>query len=150
MKQLFKISNSILTVVVFIAAVTFSACDSPAEKVDDAKENVTQAKENLSQAQHDYQTEVANFKNETNQKIIDNDKMIADIKIKIANVKMDTRATCEKQIVSLEQKNVDIKKRLDEYKEDDLEKWQSFKTEFNHDIDELGMALHDFTVDNKK
>jgi hypothetical protein len=41
MKQLFKISNSILTVVVFIAAVTFSACDSPAEKVDDAKENVT-------------------------------------------------------------------------------------------------------------
>jgi hypothetical protein len=28
--------------------------------------------------------------------------------------------------------------------------WESFKREFNHDMDELGQALKDLTVDNKK
>jgi len=28
--------------------------------------------------------------------------------------------------------------------------WESFKREFNHDMDEIGQALKDLTVDNKK
>jgi len=29
------------------------------------------------------------------------------------------------------------------------EEWETFKREFNHDMDELGKALKDLTVDNK-
>jgi len=39
---------------------------------------------------------------------------------------------------------------LDSYKNDADSDWQSFKREFNHDMDELGHSLKDFTVDNKK
>jgi hypothetical protein len=28
--------------------------------------------------------------------------------------------------------------------------WESFKREFNHDVDELGQALKDLTVDNEQ
>jgi hypothetical protein len=28
--------------------------------------------------------------------------------------------------------------------------WESFKREFNHDMDEIGKSLEDLTVDNKR
>ena len=40
--------------------------------------------------------------------------------------------------------------KLDNYKVDASENWESFKREFNHDMSELGDALKDITVDNKK
>jgi hypothetical protein len=39
---------------------------------------------------------------------------------------------------------------MDTYKNDANSNWQSFKREFKHDTDELGQALKDFTVNNKK
>ena len=43
-----------------------------------------------------------------------------------------------------------MKKRLEDYKADSKDKWESFKTEFNHDMDELGSAFKDLTVKNTK
>jgi len=42
-----------------------------------------------------------------------------------------------------------MKKRIYESKEDNKEKWQLFKTDFNQDMDKLGKSLKDFTVNNK-
>ena len=39
---------------------------------------------------------------------------------------------------------------MEDYKADSKENWESFKTEFNHDMDELGNAFRDLTIDNKK
>lgn len=64
--------------------------------------------------------------------------------------KKDLKASYEKQIAVLEEKNSEMKIRMSEYKEDGGEKWQSFKIEFNHDMDELGKSLKDFTVDNER
>jgi hypothetical protein len=36
------------------------------------------------------------------------------------------------------------------YKNDADSDWQSFKREFNHDMDELGNAFNNLTVNNKK
>jgi hypothetical protein len=37
---------------------------------------------------------------------------------------------------------------MEEYKYEDETKWDNFKREWNHDMDELGTALKDFTVRN--
>jgi len=50
----------------------------------------------------------------------------------------------------LRKKNKRLKEKLDSYKNDADSDWHSFKREFNHDMDELGHSLKDFTVDNKK
>lgn len=143
-------TNSILTVVMMMSAAVFSSCDSPSKKAESLKENVTQAKEDLAQAQENYKIEVANLKKEANQKISDNDNIIANFKTQMATAKKDLKASYEKQIAALEQKNSEMKKRMDEYKDDSKDNWASFKSEFNHDMDELGKSLKDFTVNNKK
>ena len=50
----------------------------------------------------------------------------------------------------MEQKNTDLKRRLDDYKQDGKENWEKFKIEFNRDMDELGKAFKDLTVKNVK
>ncbi len=151
MKTFKKTTNSIIAFSVMITATIFTSCNSPAEKVETAKDNVTEAEHDLTKAQDDYAIEVANFRKESDEKITANEKLISDIKESIAKDKKSVKAAYKEQIAVLEQKNSDMKKRLSEYKEEEgNEKWQSFKREFNRDMDELGNSLKDFTVDNKK
>jgi hypothetical protein len=39
---------------------------------------------------------------------------------------------------------------MEDYKVDTKEQWESFKTEFSHDMDEMGKAFKDLTVKNVK
>jgi len=39
---------------------------------------------------------------------------------------------------------------MDDYKQDGKENWEKFKAEFNHDMDELGKAFKDLTINNIK
>jgi hypothetical protein len=42
------------------------------------------------------------------------------------------------------------KKIIVNYKDQGVNKWESFKKEFNHDIDELGLSLKNLFKDNVK
>lgn len=53
-----------------------------------------------------------------------------------------------KKITVLEQKNSDLKKKLDDYKVEDKEQWEKFKVEFSKDMNDLGTAFGNFL--NKK
>jgi outer membrane murein-binding lipoprotein Lpp len=150
MTQLLKNPNSLLAAVIVITATLFLGCNSPQEKVDEVQENAEEQQQNLDQAQVDLETETANFKMESNEKITANEKVIADFKTGLKSVKDDAKATYEKQVAVLEQKNAALKKRIEEQEDEGMEKWQSFKIEFNHDMDELGKSLKDFTINNKK
>ena len=39
---------------------------------------------------------------------------------------------------------------MDDYKVEGKDKWEKFKTEFSHDMDELGKGFKDLTVKNIK
>lgn len=41
-----------------------------------------------------------------------------------------------------------MQKKMADYKADGKDSWAKFKEEFNHDMDELGKALKDFTIKN--
>ncbi len=43
-----------------------------------------------------------------------------------------------------------MKKKMENYKEEGKDKWEIFKAEFSHDMDELGKAFKDLTVKNVK
>jgi predicted RNase H-like nuclease (RuvC/YqgF family) len=59
-----------------------------------------------------------------------------------------TKAKYNKAVAELEQKNRDLKKKLEEYKDEGESKWQEFKTNFSHDIDGLGKTMKDLFKDN--
>jgi len=144
-------------VAIFSIATTFISC-KPSAKEEAAQENlqiaeddVQDAKEDLAEAKRQANAEEwQSFKNDMNTVIEKNDAKIAELKQNIKNSKKEANVEYEKKIDALKEKNEDLKVKMQTYKNDADSDWQSFKREFNHDTDELGKALKDLTVDNKK
>ena len=139
-----------LTAILFATSLVVTSCNSPAEKVEDAKEKVMDANEDLTKANEAYLADVESYRTETSEKINSNSQSIIEFNNRIDGEKNEAKADYKKRIAELETKNSDMKKRMEDYKADSKENWESFKAEFNHDMDALGNALKDLTVNNKK
>jgi len=140
-----------------IAGTILTGCQSSASKVEnaenklrDANNEAAEAELNLNETVQDSISDYEKFKKESDAKILANEKSIAKFKARIAVEKMENKAEYEESLLKLEQKNSDMKKKLDDYKDDGQNKWTSFKHEFNHDMDELGKAFNGLTVKNVK
>jgi pyruvate/2-oxoglutarate dehydrogenase complex dihydrolipoamide acyltransferase (E2) component len=152
-KSIFTLA--VVTSLILVAILI--GCQSSAQKEKAAQDKVQEAKQDLEAAQNAANTEAKKvataeewkvFKSETEEKIKNNDKSIAELKIKIKKPGKTFDALREKKIDELEQQNKNLKARLEAYEKSQRD-WESFKLEFNHDMDELGKALKDLTVDNK-
>jgi hypothetical protein len=144
-KSIIKISGSL-----FIAAIIVSSCNSPAKKVEKAQDNLNEAKEEYTQAYKDSVADYQSFRTTSEERIASNEKVIAAFKAKIASDNRKLKFNDQKMIDEFEQKNIDMRKKMEAYKESTKDQWIEFKKEFNHDMDELGKALHDLTVKNTK
>jgi len=83
------------------------------------------------------------------EKINSYEKSIVEFKARIAHETKEDITKYEKKLAELEQKANDMKKKLVEYKEGGKTQWDSFKLKFNHDLEELGKTLKNFTVKSK-
>lgn len=90
------------------------------------------------------------FKVRTDSTIIRNEMRIAELKNKMTETGKSIDSTYQIKIDLLQEKNEEMKIKLDDYSNDATQNWDSFKTEFNHDMDELKVALKNFAVKNKK
>ncbi|NOU48294.1 MAG: hypothetical protein HOO86_14715 [Bacteroidales bacterium] len=145
----------IITLLTVMSGVLFSNCQSSANKVEraedkvhDAKVAVVEAQIDLNVARQDSITEYQKFKDETDAQISAYDKSIAEFRTRLATERKENRARYEKMVLDLEQRNRDLKKKLAEYQDDGKTDWEKFKTEFNHDMDELGKSFKDFNTNN--
>lgn len=147
-----------LALTMLIGGTIFTACQSSAQKQENADAKLQDAKEELKDVKQDANVEAqkeataeewTTFRNESQEKIWANEKQIAELKVKMNKPGKLLDAAYAKRIDSLEEKNKDLKRRMDAYEKSHSD-WESFKREFNYDMDELGKALKDLTVDNKK
>jgi hypothetical protein len=138
----------ILSSAILMNGAVFTSCSNPAQKVENEKENLEDANKALEKANLEYDADLATFKKENAERILANDKSIAEFKARIAIQKKDAKAEYSERINELEKKNSDFKKKLDEYQETSKDKWVAFKAEFSRDMDELGNALKDLTIKN--
>jgi hypothetical protein len=99
MNKLIKLSIT----AVGITAITFAACNSPKEKVENAQEDVTNAKVELDIAEKAYLEDVEKYRIMTNERIAANEKLLADIKASIKDSK--TKNDYEAKINEVEMKN---------------------------------------------
>jgi len=144
--------KSILTLAVcsFITVGILISCNNSAQKADKAQQNVIKANKDLDQANKEYLADIGNYRIETAKRIAANDQIIYEFRTKLEHEKKIAKADYNKKIAELEQKNRDMKRKMDDYKSDGKENWEKFKAEFNHDMDELGKAFKDLTVKNVK
>jgi hypothetical protein len=138
------------------ASALFTGCETPEKKVENAQDKVQDAKRDLKEVQKDAEAQkMADsdafrvFKTESEVKIRDNEIFIDDLRTKMTKSGRKLDAMYEKTIADLEQKNRDMRARIDSYGKNQGD-WESFKREYNRDMDELGVALKNLTVDNKK
>ena len=141
---------------IIMAGICITSCNSPAKK--DANENVQEDHRNLSESEtkfHVHKIATAEewvvFKKEQELKIKENELRIAELREKIAKPETGQKidSTFQEKIVRLEQKNEILKAMIKSYESNQTD-WESFKREFNHDMEELGKAFKDFTIDNTK
>ena len=142
--------KSILAMAAFtcIAGAIVTSCNTSADRVENAQENVIQANKDLDQANQEYLADIENYRVETASTIAANEQAIADFNAGLEHERKAVRAEHKKRIAELEQKNREMKMKMDNYKEEGKENWEKFKTEFSHDMDELGKAFKNLTVKN--
>jgi transketolase len=91
------------------------------------------------------------YRTEQEQKIHENEKVIAELKTKKSQVKKEKLTNYENKINELEKKNNELRKKIIvNYKDQGVSKWESFKKEFNHDMEELKASLKNLFKDNVK
>ena len=146
----------ILAITTFLVGSLVAGCQSSTKKEDAAHESVKEAQEDLTKARTELTKQKAasavewqDFKNKTNETIYANETRIAHSKLNMKSTGKSADIIYKKNIEALEQKNKDLKNRMNAYKNDTNSDWNSFKREFNHDMEELGIALKDLTIINK-
>ena len=77
-----------------------------------------------------------------------NEKRIDAFKEKMEEAGLKVKAKFSEEVLVLEQKNRDLKKRLEEYKDQGQSKWEEFKTNFKHDMDRIGKTMKDLFKDH--
>ncbi|MFY7964698.1 MAG: hypothetical protein ACOVO1_07360 [Chitinophagaceae bacterium] len=141
-----------------ITATSLISCTSSEQKVENAENKVTDAKENLKEVKKDSgiaaqkiatENEWKIFKNDAETTVKNNEIRIAGLKDKMKNAGAAAIAAYSKKIDDMEMQNHNLKLKIENYEKHNSD-WESFKTEFNHDVNELGQALKDFTINNKK
>jgi hypothetical protein len=134
----------------FITGAMITSCNTPSQKVENAQNNVAQANEELALANKEYLEDLANYRLETASAFAANEESITEFKARMAKDKRAARADYKQKMAELEQKNKEMKMKLENYNEEGKEKWIIFKAEFKHDMAELGKAFKDIGVNNVK
>jgi len=154
-------NKKIITLAVTItlmAGTIFTSCQSSVQKQEAARDKVQDAKKDLNAAQKDANDaaqvvataeEWEAFRNDSELKIKANEVRITELNVKMKKPGEILDAVYEKKITNLEQENKVMRGRLTAY-ENNKSNWESFKREFNHDMDAIGQSLKDLTVDNKR
>ncbi len=150
-----KIIYTLTIAAVLTAGISFSGCQtrpqtseeiSAQAKIDSAKQDLLAAQETATAEEWDA------FKKESEVKIRINELSIADLKDRMYESGKKDDVLYSENINKLEKQNEALKARIKNHDnaENRKVKWETFKSEFNHDMDELGKALKDLTVKNTK
>jgi outer membrane murein-binding lipoprotein Lpp len=143
--------------IAIIAGGIFTGCMSQAQKEEAARVKVENAKSDLKDAKIEansiaLKTATAEewkiFKSESEVKIKDNDVRIAELKVQLNKPGRLLDPLYVKRIETLEAQNKSMQTRIIIYEKNQSD-WETFKREFNHDMDALGKALKDVFTDNK-
>lgn len=124
----------------------FTSCNSAAQK----EENTTTESQDANAEEQVVATaeEWQAFKTDAEAKIKNNEIRIEELTVQMNKPGQVFDDLYKNRIEELEQQNRELQNRIDAYDKSHTD-WEKFKREFNHDMDELGEALKNITVNNK-
>jgi phosphoenolpyruvate-protein kinase (PTS system EI component) len=140
----------ILAMAGLLSGTLYTACNNSEKRVEEAAEDVADAQKKLDDAEAKFAEEWENFKMENEKRIQENETEISNYR-EMEKADPTWSNKYRVRIDELETRNNALRDKIRNYEaEKRRDKWESFKEEFKHDMDELGTALKDFARDNKK
>ncbi|UJP64718.1 hypothetical protein [Mongoliitalea daihaiensis] len=139
-----------------VIVLLLASCSQSSEKSEQEKERLRLAKINAEVAllikERDFILEFENFKNETQLKVEKNNQFISELKSKIIEEKKSSSSDFAAEIRLFENRNKDLKKRVEAFDNSRRSDWLKFKAEVNQDFEDLGNAISDFikTPENER
>lgn len=145
------IFNGLLAIIV---SLSISSCNnSPKAKeadLNNAKQDVENAKEDLDEATIDSVYAFNKYKSSIQIKLVENEKIITDLKANIKDKDRKTQTLYYQQLVNLQIKNTELKLKIENYKQGPTQKWELFKVDFNNELDNLGKSISNTANNNMK
>jgi hypothetical protein len=151
-----KKSILVLALVSILAGNVILSCKSNSEKESEAIDKVQDAKENLDDVTEDINEDAISkandvewqtYKSEAVATITANENRIAELKKAINKPGSTFDKSYIKSIANLEDKNSSLKVKITNYENNQTD-WDSFKREFNADMNELGQAIQKINIKN--
>lgn len=130
----------IISVILLITGSVFTGCNDNREN---ARDNVEQANQDMIDAQVQFEKDWQQLKSDAESRINANQQQINDFKTAMKSTSTKFKAKYENEVLTLEQKNIQLKKNLNDFKYERKENWEVFKTTFNNDMDVVSNALND-------
>ncbi|MBC7641301.1 MAG: hypothetical protein H7174_03010 [Flavobacterium sp.] len=134
--------NKSILILAIVAFTTFTSCRSAAQKETAAKNNFVDAKQDLQDTKIDNANQWIKFRAESQAKIADNEKRIAELKVRMNEPGKTFDGLYRTRIEKLESKNAELKSRLRNY-DGNQTQWKTFKSDFNRDMNEIGNNIKD-------
>lgn len=143
-----------MTICLFLAlagGLAVSCSDAKRDEIDNRMENISRDVDTANrEARESFTRERDEFSIKVDRMMEKNRQDIAELKEKAKTKKENARKDYDEAIDKLERKNDELKAKLTNYKYESKDKWESFKEEFSHDMDELGASISDLFKDNVK
>lgn len=131
-------------------AFLLMSCQTPADKVDNAKVDVATANQDLKDAKRevraDWQEDWLAFKRTNDTAIAENERRFIELRAKTKDIDARDRATYAGRIDACERRNNEIRDRVNSYKDDGDAGWQEFKKSVGRDMDDLKIACRDIPI----
>lgn len=152
-----KIILTLAIATTFMAGTIFTSCQSSDHGDGDDHDMMNETQQDMNAMHNDDNSDMPimasadewkTFKLESELKINNNEIRVNELTEKMNKPGTTLDPLYAKKIANLKQKNKDLKMKLEAY-ETNQSDWETFKREFNHDMDELGKAFKDLTVNNK-
>ena len=140
-------NKRILIVAVTLSMMSFSFTANCQEnkKAKEAREEIKEAKKDLKIAEKDSIEDFKKFKEDALNQISENQIKIMDLKID-KSIRTDAlKAEYDKKIEALENKNKDLKDRMDGCSYSDVSTWEVFKISFKNELKELQLNIKNAT-----
>lgn len=138
--------KTILTVgILMFATIGFlSSCKNNETKTEEAHENAANDQKELAESEQDYVSDYEAFKIKINERIAANEAKIITLKEKASSENKELKAKYNKSILKLEEKNAELKVRINSYSETTKEAWELFKNDINKTADDLENEFNNF------
>jgi hypothetical protein len=130
---------------IFITGVFLTSSNTPSRKFDNPQSNIIKANKGIDNDDKEYLADIANYRKDVASKFAANCQSVMEFQARIEHDRKAAKAEYKTKIAELAQKNNNMNKKMENYKEEGKEKWEIFKAQFSLDMNELGKAFKDLT-----